>query len=439
MTAPLFDLGVRLRAEATGTIQPMLALTPYIDVGHLVAVTLTGETVTVHEAGKGPVSASGADGIGLLGPVYRQLMDAPADTPAWPTLVIDNDDTLDRLHRLALAVPHDNPNRQAGALIDWWSGRLDHPASNAVISTARACSTRWATGEHPDAERDLTTWAQWLNITAPGPTSLLLAFADIIRAGEPNPALDRFARPAHHAALQVASIAAKVANGDDSLAGKLVKAQERLEQLTAKGSDDDAAARRLIGDAAVGRDWATPDSPRRAAKGLESRERSVAVWERALIDDPIGHQRSRYTGKVVHGTALGLTVDGNVTRLEVVTSDPCRYRAGDRVKLAITQQNNNGDVHRVGGEVRELAVQQDGSVLLRIRPTANRVTTKATAAGDYVVIEPPFVNLAMSYRAEEMIDRNYGAAGWAIKSPTTEAVYRPRPVPLEVRVLEHAT
>lgn len=418
MTAALFDLGIRLRAADTGRVQPRLAQTPWFPVGDPVAVLVQGRRVTVHPAGGAPRHADGHDGIALLTEAYERLVNSPADAPPrWPTLIVRSSADLDALHRLARQVPFDHPARPVGALVDWWSQRSEHPGNNAVVTAIEHCRTRWATGQPPEDENDLSTWLRWLGIDAPGPTSALLAVADRLWDGERNPILERVAYPVAHAerlldeaqrafADALASTPAPSPKDLDKLQKRIDKATERLATARTRGSYDDEAAAELRDRHTDGIRWTANDTPVTAAIGMASREGAESGWERCLMHDPIGHQRARYSGKVMHGT---ISTGFNDGLMSMATTDNCRYRPGDTIALTVTDRD--GTAHTTNAEVMGLAVNRAG-LTIRLRPTGRRKWYEDVTAGWPVVAEPGRSGIGAPDR--DLIARNYKAAGWTV-------------------------
>ena len=423
MTAALFDLGIRLRAAHTGRIQPRLAQTPWFPAGDPVAVLVQGHRVTVHPAGGSPQHAEGHDGVALLTGHYSRLVESPTDAPPrWPTLIVRSSADLDALHRLARQVPFDHPARPVGALIDWWSQRSEHPGSNAVVTAIDHCRTRWATGETPEDEAELSTWLRWLGIDAPGPTSALLAIADRLWDGDRNPILERVAYPVTHAerlldeaqkALTDALSSTPPASPKDlnKLHKRVEAATERLDTARVRGSYDDEAAAEVRNRHADGIRWTANDTPVTAAIGMASREGAESGWERCLIHDPIGHQRARYSGKVMHGT---ISVGFNDGLMSMATTDNCRYRPGDTITVTLT--GPEGAASTTNAEVRGLTVDKAG-LTIRLRPTGRRSWYRDIAAGWPVVAEPGRNGIGPPDR--DLIARNYNAAGWTV-DPSAE-------------------
>lgn len=351
MTADLFDLGMRLRAHATGRAQPRVVHTPYAAYDDAVAVLCDGGTW--HVAGRGGPSGSGEAGdvLALLmsyTPGKRPADDAPV------TLVVPDRATLHRLHRIAVDSDPWGPSDDAARLVAWWQERSEHADSHATLTLDEACRHRWVTGEPPAQERTLATWARWLGVRLDGPRDLL-ALADVVC----DPWLT-------HPAV--------------------------ARQLAAKRRPDSFAWSRLRFNAANGVPWRRPDSPLSAARAFRDREGAVQRWQAWLLADPAGRERERHTGRVVTGRIERLAVQMVVRADESL----CRHKPGQLVRVTILgtadpdDSESDDDSYRC--RLAGLDVAEDGATLLTVeRDTRSERQFGLVGPGDRVRITPePF-------------------------------------------------
>ena len=174
-------------------------------------------------------------------------------------------------------------------------------------------------------------------------------------------------------------------------------------------------------------DWSHGDGLITATLGTADREDAVAGWEACMIADPIGHERARYSGKVMHGTITNSYTDASSRRFVLASTDNCRYREGDRVRLTITIDD---EAHVANAELIELSTDADGTGTMLFRPTGKRTWLADVASGQHAVVTPPkpFSNRT---RDRELIIGNYKAAGWILDT-TKPAPSDRRDVPVEV-------
>ena len=375
-----FDLGQRFRAALTGRPAQRLARTPFHAGGPLVAVTAVRcgahTEVTVQRPGTGPVTALDAEALAAV------LSPAGADN--FETLVVADRATLARLGDLARPALRASPADAAGALIDWWTQRSQHPGTGAVLVAADACSTRWVTGGAPDTERSTDTWARWLRVPGTG-TEALLGLARRLVAGEP---------------LRVPGIA-----------------------------DDDAYSWGWFVEST--RDWRMPDSPKVAAIGLANRNGAAAMWARSLLDDPGWAARERYTGRVVVATVAR---PPTVAALTVTTIDGvCRHRPGDTVALAIEAAGADEPL-RVRARLVAVAVRPDGGVTLDLAPSKGdrEAVVDHAGPGTTVVVRPEEIAPFFMVATRKAIAAAYGPGGSWVTSRAVTAPRIRRDVPLAV-------
>ncbi len=291
MTVDWFDLGQRLRAAHTGQVVARLAGAPIVAAAHPVAVRITGVgvgcTVQAAAGGRGPVSASGADALRMLGDLGVRIS---APSPA--TLVIDSSTTLVQL--LALARAFSTPGGQqddVAAHIAWWCDRADFPGGRAVADLPTACRARWATGTLPAAENNAATWRAWLNISDDYAAGLIYLHA---RVSEGHP----------------------------------------LAWLSDLAEDSIYSWQAAQSQYSDGLDWRRPDSTARAATGLRARCDAADLYAAALLSDPLHRLRGVHTGHVTTGLLVpSASTAGRQLRHQCVLCDrpDTRLRPGTDV------------------------------------------------------------------------------------------------------------
>lgn len=368
MGAAVFELGQRLRAAHTGRPAPRLIHTPFFAGGPLVGVTAVhvGARTRVSVQRPGSVPVTGLDGDAL-----------PALLPSsgregHETLVVADRRTLERLVGLARSAQPGTPVHAAGALLDWWSQRSQHPGSGAVLILSEACSARWVIGGGPQAERSVGAWARWLGVTGTG-TEAVLAIARCLVGGV-------------------------------------------WRVVAGAGEEDRLAWTWLLTST---RDWRLPDSPRAAAIGLVSRNAAAALWARSLLEDAAWAARERHLGRVVIGAvATPPAPDG---RLSVVTADGlCRHRPGDMLDLDLDES-----ALHLRAELDHLSVRRDGGLTLGLAPVGGhrKTAVEHVRRGHTAVVRPPWVNPSLHAVTRRAIAAAYGPDGsWA----TSRSVAAPR-------------
>jgi hypothetical protein len=284
VTAAWYDLGLRLHAASTGRPASRLAHAPVPLISNPVAVRARqrGESVQVTAAAPGTAArtAAGHDALALLHDLGVRIT-----AGAWRTLVTDDAATLPALAGLAATASRDGDQADTAAHIAWWADRADFPGSSAVVPLVAGCRARWVTGAPPDAETRAATWRAWLGVPDESCAGMLAVLA-LLHAGEPLKLLDRIER------------------------------------------DDAASWGRARQAHADHWDWRQPDSPARAAIGLQARCDTAELYAAALLSDPLYRRRAVHTGHVVTGTirliparraALDLTCDRLDSRLRAGT------------------------------------------------------------------------------------------------------------------------
>lgn len=324
MTTKMFDLGIRLKAHQTGQLQPRLTGTPWVAAYPLVALDVDGKTVTVQHAGGEPMTGTGAAGFAPL--IQLVPEEGNVDNRPVHTLVVRNRRVV--TDALGLLADTDGIPAGVGLLLRWWDQRLAMPDSQAAVAVIAACKQRWVTGEHLQAEADLSTWARWFDVPTVGvaTTGVLLTLAAKVRTGPP---LDG------------------VYDGSATLT-----------------SGDGWAWRRLARDVSAGWHAKQRDPRAREAMTLLAANRSVEQFDQVLREDPVWQARSRWEGTVVTGTV------GRVgTSVTVVSHQTeCKYRVGQTLQLRSSRRDADGAPTVVTVEVETLTVDRtSGAVSLTVR------------------------------------------------------------------------
>lgn len=382
MTAEWFDLGQRLRAAHTGTPQARLVHAPLASTPHPVAVRarLTGDqvTITATTPGHAGVTATGRDGLDLLGTLGVTLA-----APSPSTLITDDAATLPLLHRLALTAPRDSDHDAVAAHIAWWRDRADFPGGRAVVDVLATCRTRWVLGTTPAAEQHPTTWRSWLGIPDDSTTGLL----DL------------------HTHLTTGPT---------------------LAWLDVLAEDDVWSYGPAQSEHSDGWDWRRSDTTSRAALGLRSRCDAADLYAAALLTDPLYRLRATHTGHVVTGTAHPL--GDKLKKVEVTCSRlDARLRPGNALTGWVGHPHTHGATP-FSATVATSTVRA-GSLVLTISGT----TGATPQEGQPVTLAPappnPFQQRAgrTKYRSLYSARRSWLTTG---RTPTPTR----RPVPLDVLV-----
>jgi hypothetical protein len=383
----LFDLGMRLRAAATGQCQPRLA--------HRVAV---GEwpMVAVRVQGKGSAAVVSVERPGqavLHGPLGCVLTSLVPDDTGPECLVVASRSQLRRLVGLAIDEAEGGPHDSAAARLGWWGQRAEHPGSAAVVVVADDCRQRWVTGAGPEAESDADTWAAWLGTAASRPTASLLATAGILRTGTMLATLGRRSRPDGEA----------VRGGDEGREG------------------DDARSWDAFVRSPNAR-WRAWDSPRAAAIGLRSRSDAADFFARVLLDDPTWAVRARFEGRVVAATVDSMS--GVTVRL-VAHQSACRHRPGSKIVL----RRSAGAA--LTADLGTAAVGSDGRLVLDVETARN--ARSHLSVGERVEVVSPPVSLGSLVRGRTNLASRYALPAWTRDRGATAPDIR-REVPLDVLV-----
>lgn len=341
MSVEWFDLAQRLAAAESGRVVPRLAGSPVGIVTEPVAVRARrrGGHVWVSAAERDgrAQTARDVEGLRLLGSLGVGI-----DNGRGRTLVTDSPSTVGLLARLARA-ERGQDVAEAAAHVGWWADRADFPGTTAAVDLVAACRSRWVTGEDPDAERDPATWRRWLQVEDAGVVGLF-ALLDRVREGGPLPLLD------------------------------VVAAEDQSAWESAGRAHRD------------GWDWRIPDSAMRAAHGLRTRCDTAAVWEAALLSDPLWRARAVHTGHVVHGTTTCPPKRPTLVQVVCERMD-ARLRAG----TAVQGWPDANPAARFTGTVERTGVE-NGRLVLTLRTTA--LARPADAAAVTVLPDVPDVTRA---------------------------------------------
>lgn len=374
MSAAAFDLGVRLRARATGRVQPRMLTTPYFLSGPRVAVDVTPKNVvTVHFDGRTPVTGRGRPGLTPL----IEALPHPTDPTSLPhTLVVADRVTLRRLIALAAGADPGTAVFRVGALLDFWQQQAEQPGRPTVLVVTEACRLRWVTGADPDDERDVDVWRRWLDVDAEG-TDGMLALADLLAAGRPNP----------HLAID---------DGLDPYEWNLLR-------------------RSLDAD----EDWRRPDSTSGSMIGSDCREDAAAYFDRALMEDPMWRARARAAGHVVLGRITNVGVD--VTLVNADAGVAPRFREGKEVHLRLRDSFLGSEVVTAKGVVTEYGIDAQGRDTLTVKPRRNRSRDDApdllslARAGDPIEVAPELIEQQSQRRRRAQTAKRLRLAPWVAR------------------------
>jgi hypothetical protein len=327
VSAELFDLGVRLRAYAIGTVQPRLAHTPYSAGGPFVAVSVSSGLnrilrLTVQRPGGPAVSGSGHGALRLL------LPDKHSAPDKFETLVVSDRAQLRKLMSAASSAKTEGHEAlaRACALVDWWARRTEHPGTSAVLAVIDACRTRWVSGSPGAHENVLSTWAGWLGAKGSDTAALLAIAARLVDGAPLDP--ENFIE-----------------------ANNLTDRTDYLRQR----------------DAINAGAWRRSDSPRSAARGLQSRADAAERMDAVLHDDTAWRERAIHTGYVVR-TTVHTAPTASESRVILTTSQRiCRYRPGTTVRLETPIVNLNDDQPTISGTVLALDACADGTLRITVK------------------------------------------------------------------------
>lgn len=335
MSTTAYDLGRRLRASREGKPTSNLAHAPCLPPERPVAVhvattpdgvQVTATTDTDTRTMTGPLALSALAEIGVgLDEIHR-------------TIVVADHATMYALATLARQCATNPDLAAVAATVGWWAGRSEHPGSGAVIVLLDALRARWTLGVEATRERELSTWAPWLN-RPESDGALLLALARQVASGTTLPGL-----------------------------------------LTMHGSD--TASWSWLREHAT--TWHYPDGRGQAALGLTTRCDAADLYASLLLDDPLMAARAAFTGEVVTGTVVSVSplivrADRPLSRLRVGTD--VDTWPGEAHQVALTalsgrigqaQISPSGDLDLTITETRKPAIEAGARLTLRPRRVSAR-------------------------------------------------------------------
>lgn len=351
--AVVFDLGLRLRASAEGTVQPRLSAPVVSPCGPLIAVHVQGRhTVTVHRAGQAATTAPGLDGIAQLAPWVPTADSEP------PCLVVADRSQLDKLRTIAQQLHPDHEHFHVGALIEWWTERSHHPGARSIVCITDACRQRWVTGEAPASESDLDVWRRWLRVDAEN-TDALLGMVRLLSTG---------ATPSW-----------------------------------ARTDDDEFSWKRLATAVANQRDWRLRDGIARASAGFRARCDSADRFARNLLDDPTWAQRERFSGTVVDARVIE-----QWPVVASTTQTSCRHRPGSDVELEVVV---DGISQFRSATVAAISVAEDQTLHLTL-DVAGEGGLVSLPVGATMTVRPAAPDEGMMLRGRAMLSDRYRRSSW---------------------------
>ena len=388
MTIEVFDLGMRLRALSTKSVQNRMIHAPIATQSSLVAVGVTpGKTAKIsvsrYEAGKltPSVSAYGLDGLKLIHSGSDNSLPG-----VYPTLVVASRDQLRLLSEAVMSLDPEG-KLAVGALVEWAVQRSQHPGSTAITIISDACSRRWVTGAPQVAEANVSTWRSWLGVTSTGTDSLIDLARMVSEDSDPLEAL------------------AKMKEDDGRQWGNWLR-------------------RHKDGKSGWWRAW---DSPIFAALGYQSRADAAELYERALLEDPIWQERLTHSGTVVRCTVESRP---NVGQVRLVTDQPVtRYRPGADVCVVysnLLQTPSSEDKARV----LSLSATGDGKMMMTLSVPA-KVASALSSYGTNISILPGRVDPGLQARGRGNLSKRLrNSDSWLVTGSSKPKIQRS--VPLDV-------
>lgn len=352
MSRALFDLGARLRAAHTGKPVATALYAPAIPPTNGIAVTVdTDGEHTYVTATDGSSTHAGTDRKGLDA---LATLGVNITAPRRP-LIVGTARDLTTLATLA----RDHRDAPASPVIGWWDERLDYPGTDAVHVVTDAARRRWTLGVHPDREREVPTWAQWLNITSTG-AQQLLDLAYLTAAGPVLPGI-------LHASII-----------------------------------DTASWNRYTQRLAAGRPWWIKDTRIDAALGLIGRSHAAEWYESIRLDDPLVALAAAHDGTVVPGTII----DRSEATIVVAADRPLsRLRVDSKVTAWAGEPVNAGAVSCLTGSVSAASIDTDARLTITISGLPRRGGD--LKAGDRLTLRPGRVDPSMQANARRLADAGY--------------------------------
>lgn len=378
MSRAQFDLGARLRAADTGLPVTTAHYAPVIPPTSGIAVTVDtdGEHVFI-TATDGSSTHAGTDRDGLDA---LTALGVSMTAPRRPVVVGTRRDlttlvALAREHRASPASP----------VIGWWDERVDFPGTDAVHVVTDAARLRWTLGTHPDREREVATWSQWLNVASSG-AQQLLDLAYLTAAGPVLPGL-------LHASII-----------------------------------DTASWNRYSQRLAAGRPWWVKDTRIDAALGLIGRSHAAEWYESIRLDDPLVALAAAHDGTVVPGTIFHRSAD----EIVIVADRPLsRLRVDAKVTAWRGEPINAGATSCLSGKVSAASIGADARLIITLSGLPRRGA--AMKVGERLTLRPGRVDPNMQANARRLTSAGYRrGANWI--AGRGKPVARRGDVPLDVIV-----
>lgn len=388
MTIEVFDLGMRLRAMSTKSVQHRMVHAPIAIQSSLVAVGVTpGKTpkisVSRFEGNKltSSTSAHGLDGLKLIHSNSENSLPS-----VYPTLVVASRDQLRLLSEAVMSLDPEG-KYAVGALVEWAVQRSQHPGSTAITIITEACSRRWVTGAPQAAEGNIATWRSWLAVGSTGTDSLI-------------------------------ELAQRVSDDPGPL--------EALANMKADDGRQWANWLRRHKDGKSGW-WRAWDSPIFAALGYQSRADAAELYERALLEDPIWQERLTHSGTVVRCTVESRP---NVGQVRLVTDQPVtRYRPGADVTVVysnLLQTPSSEDK----AQVLSLSATEDGKMMMTLSVPA-KVASALSSYGTNISVLPGRVDPGLQARGRGNLSKRLRSSdSWLVTGASKPKIQRS--VPLDV-------
>lgn len=352
MSATLFEIGARLRAAETGTPVPLSHYAPVLPPVSPIAATVdTDGEHTYLTAATDTSTRSGTD---------RDALTALAELGATlgvthRTLVIGSGKEMTLLARLARKFP-DEP---AAAVIGWWDQRMDYPGTEAVHVVTEAAALRWALGVHPDQEREVQTWREWLGVTSTGAASL----------------------------LELARLSASGSTLWGLLTASKADASSWGKYLTRLGA---------------GRPWWASDTRIDAALGLTARSHAAEWFQSLRLDDPLVALAHSYYGTVVPGQVIAVDEKTVTVQADQPLS---RLRVGSTVTAWHGDPLDSMGASCLDGSV--LAATIDTAAHLLVTVGTLRHKPKGILIGDRVCLRPAQVDPFMQATGRTLMASGY--------------------------------
>ena len=373
MTITAFNLGQRLRAAHEQRPIPVSASAPALPLAEPVALTLTGQDGTLTLTAATATASSTESGTRVLHALKAIGLDLAR---SHRTLIVADRATIHALDGLARAHAKDAALADVAAVAGWWATRAEHPGSGAVLILTEALPRRWTLGVHPDQERDLHTWAQWLGLASTG-TSLMHDLAAAVTAPPTRQGLLTF------------------------------DTQDSRSWQWLQGHPDF---------------WWREDGRGQAALGLATRCDAADLFRSLAMDDPLVAAQAAYSGDIVTGTV------SSTQPLAVRADRPlARLRAGTLVDTWIGEPWQVA-TSTLSGRIDAATIDTNGTLFLTIGQVR-----RPPPIGTRLTIRPRRVSAHMqTYSRRERRVRQSHAGNW-LATRECPAPAR-RDVPLDIAI-----